>query len=211
MLEFDLEAGEHVVAEAGAMAWMDPCIDVLTSTRGGLLKALKRQVLAGESLFQNTYTARGAGSLTLAPGAAGDVIALPLDGELLLERGAYLAHAGEIDIDAKWGGFKGLLAEGLFLLHAQGRGDLFFDSYGRIEVLDVDGEVTVDNGFAVAWEPSLSYRLTRARKIRSFLFADQLLMRFSGRGRLWVQNRSTPGFANWVHPFRRVQSRKDGD
>lgn len=209
LLEVDLEAGEQVVAESGAMAWMDPAIDVATSTRGGAFKALKRAVLAGESLFQNTFTARSAGTIAFAPGAAGDIVAHPLDGELLLERGAYLAHLGDLDIDAKWGGLKGLFAEGLFVLRVHGRGELFFDAFGRVEVIDVDGEVTVDNGYAVAWEPTLSYRLTRARRIRSFLFSDQLMMSFSGRGRLWVQNRSTPGLANWVHPFRRVKTKND--
>ncbi len=57
----------------------------------------------------------------------------------------------------------------------------------------------------MAWEPSLSYKLTRARKIRSFLFGDQLILRFSGKGRVWVQTRSARVKANWVHPFRPVK------
>ena len=61
----------------------------------------------------------------------------------------------------------------------------------------------------MAWEPSLRYQLTRARRIRSFLFSDQLLLRFSGRGRLWVQSRSPRATANWVHPFRPVKSKSD--
>ncbi|MEM7518912.1 MAG: AIM24 family protein, partial [Planctomycetota bacterium] len=86
-----------------------------------------------------------------------------------------------------------------------GNGSLFFDAYGLIEELDVDGEMIVDNGYAVAWEPTLSWKLTKARKIRSFLFSDQLLIRFSGKGKLWVQSRSPQSFANWIHPFRRQQ------
>jgi len=105
-------------------------------------------------------------------------------------------------LDSKWEGLRGLFNEGLFVLQASGQGKLFFDAYGQIELVEVDGEYVVDNGYAVAWDSSLSYRLTRARKIRSFLFSDQLLLRFSGRGRLWVQSRSPQSLVNFLHPFR---------
>ena len=94
-------------------------------------------------------------------------------------------------------------------LRVTGTGTLFFHAYGDVAQVDVNGEYVVDNGYAVAWEPTLTYRLTRSRRIRSFLFADQLLLRFSGRGRIWVQSRSPRALANWVHPFRRVESKSD--
>jgi uncharacterized protein (AIM24 family) len=103
----------------------------------------------------------------------------------------------------------GRLGEGPFALHATGSGRLFFAGYGAIAAVDVAGEFVVDHGYAVAWEPSLQYRLTRARRIRSFLFADQVLLRFRGHGRLWVQSRSPYAFANWVHPFRPVKPKSD--
>lgn len=210
MLRVELQQGERLVTESGAMAWMDSNINVETSTRGGLLSGLKRKLLSGESFFQNTYSAEGAsGSITLAPGPAGDVVAMELDGELFLEKGAYLASTEDVKCDAKFGGLRGFFNEGLFVLHCTGSGTLFFNAYGEIEEVEVRGTYTVDNGFAVAWDPSLQYRLTRARRIRSFLFSDQLLLSFSGHGRVWVQSRSSSALANWVHPFRRVQQRKD--
>ena len=75
--------------------------------------------------------------------------------------------------------------------------------------IDIDGEYVVDNGYAVAWEPTLTYQLTRGRKIRSFLFSDQLLLRFSGKGRIWLQSRSPRSLAAWVHPFRPVESKSN--
>jgi len=95
----------------------------------------------------------------------------------------------------------------MFVLHVTGEGPMFFHSYGRVDTVEVDGEYIVDNGYAVAWEPSLEYSLTRGKKIRSFLFSDQLLLRFSGRGRVWVQSRSPRSLANWAHPFRPVESK----
>ena len=208
VLEVHLDTGEQVVSEAGAMAWMSDNLTVDTSTRGGALSGLKRSVLSGESFFQNTYTAQGGpGMIGLAPGQPGDIVAYDMDDtELLLEKNAYLASTPDIFCDANFQGLRGLFNEGLFVLTVAGTGTLFFNAYGDIQEIEVDGSYVVDNGHAVAWEPSLDYELTRARRIRSFLFADQLLMRFHGQGRLWVQSRNPRSLANWVYPFRSVRS-----
>ncbi|NQU24280.1 MAG: TIGR00266 family protein [Candidatus Nealsonbacteria bacterium] len=208
VLEVGLRSGESIVAEAGAMAWMEGPVATETSTRGGVLSGLKRKALAGESFFQNTYTAQGGeGKVALAPSSAGDIVAYEMKGaDLFLEKGAYLASTEAIQCDSKFQGLKGLFNEGLFILRATGSGMLFFGGYGDVEAVDVDGEYTIDNGYAVAWEPQLQYRLTKARKIRSFLFSDQLLLSFSGRGKVWVQSRSPVSLANWVWPFRPQKS-----
>ncbi len=210
LLDLRLEQGEKIVSESGAMAWMEGPLEVKTAARGGVMQGLKRRLLSGESFFQNTYTAQGSGArLALAPGPAGDIVPLELDGELLLEKGAYLASDPGVSVDARFDGLRGLFNEGLFVLRCTGRGLLFFNAYGDIQQIDVDGEYRVDNGYAVAWEPSLSYRLTRARRIRSFLFSDQLILHFTGRGKLWVQSRSARSLASWVYPYRRVRRRND--
>lgn len=207
LVDVDLEPGESLVTESGAMSWMEGPLDVKTASRGGVLQGLKRRILSGESFFQNTYTATGPGAhIGIAPGSAGDVIAHTLhDEELFLQRGAYLASETGVRCDAKFDGLRGFFNEGLFILRCVGTGLLFFSAYGDVVELDVDGEYVVDNGYAVAWEPSLSWRLHRARKIRSFLFGDQLMLRFTGRGKLWIQSRSPHSLANFAHPFRRVQ------
>jgi uncharacterized protein (TIGR00266 family) len=208
ILEATLQPGETLVSESGAMAWKDTHVVTETSTRGGVLQGFKRKLFSGESFFQNTWRAEGrAGSIALAPGSSGDIVAHELKGELFLEKGAFLASTEGVRVDAKFDGLKGFFNEGFFVLKCSGEGLLFFNSYGAIKAVDVDGEYVVDNGYAVAWEPGLSYRLTRARKIRSFLFGDQLILRFSGKGRVWIQTRSPRVKANWVHPFRPVQKK----
>ena len=203
-VEVQLDPGERIVAEAGAVSWMTANIQTETGTRGGMLSGLKRKLLTGESFFQNIYTPQGGpGSVTFAPGSAGHIEAHELaNGELLLEKGAYLASTEGVTCDAKFDGLKGFFNEGMFVLRVTGTGTLFFNAYGDIHAVDVDGEYTVDNGFAVAWEPTLQYRLTRGLKIRSFLFSDQLLLRFSGQGRVWLQSRSPRAMASWVYPYR---------
>lgn len=209
-LEVTLTPGDQFVSESGAMAWMDPGVACETASRGGILSGLSRKFLTGESFFQNLYTTTApAARVAFVPGSPGTIVPLELDGTLLLEKSAYLASVPSVTIESKFEGLKGLFAEGMFILRAKGTGLLFFSGYGHVECLEVDGEYIVDNGYAVAWDESLSYTITKARKIRSFLFGDQLLMRFAGKGRLWVQSRSPVSLADWVHPFRSVKSKND--
>jgi len=208
-LEITLSPGEEFVSEAGAMSWMDEGVDVETASRGGVLAGLGRSLLTGESFFQNTYkTTRDAARVTFVAGQPGTIIPVELTGNgLMLEKGAYLASVPGVTIESNFQGLKGLFSEGMFVLRAKGTGLMFFTGYGHVEELDVDGEYIVDNGYAVAWDETLSYTLTKARKIRSFLFGDQILVKYSGRGRLWVQSRSPYSMADFINPFRRIQSK----
>jgi len=130
-------------------------------------------------------------------------------GELLLEKGAYLASTTGITTSSDFQGLRGLFNEGMFILRVSGTGMLFFNAYGDIQEIEIDGSYVVDNGHAVAWEPTLEYRLTRAARIRSFLFSDQIIMEFEGSGKLWVQSRNPRSLSDWVYPFRGVESSND--
>jgi len=211
LIEMNLSEGESVIVEPGSMTWMDTTIKPKTEMKGGFFAGIKRK-FAGESFFLNTYTAEGGlGSIGIAPGYSGDIIVRELNNETLyMERGAYLCHVGNIETSATWEGFSGTFAEGMFGLRVSGTGLLFFGSYGDVQEVEVDGLYTVDNGYAVAWEANLDYSIGRSgRSIRSFLFSDQLICRFNGHGKLWVQTRSPRNLAAWVHPFRRVKSKSD--
>lgn len=213
LLEATLADGETIVAESGAMTWMSGDIRMTTSTRGGVVSGLGRTVLGGESFFQNTFQAEGDGGMVgLAPGQPGDIVAHEMSGgtELYLEKSAYLASEESVNINTNFQGLSGLFNEGLFILRASGRGMLFFNAYGDIEEVEVDGAYRVDNGHAVAWEPTLDYQIIRGgRSIRSFLFSDQLILRFTGHGKLWLQSRNPRSLASWVFPFRPQASRSD--
>jgi uncharacterized protein (TIGR00266 family) len=190
------------------MAWMDTTVECKTAARGGIGASLKRGVLGGESFFQNSYTSASGGQVTLVSGPPGEIRAMEMAGQrLLLERGAYLASGPDVKVDSKFKGLKGLFAEGMFVLQVEGSGPLFFNSYGDVTEVQVEGEYIVDNGFAVAWDASLDYKVTKSgKKVRSFLFGDQLVMKFSGNGRVWTQSRSPRSMASWVFPFRPVKS-----
>ena len=125
-----LAAGETVRAESGAMLAMSPGISMETSTQGGVLKGLKRAVLGGESFFMNTFTAQVDGAeMYVAPSLPGDVVAWPLNGQLFVTSGSYLASSAGVEVDTQWGGGKTFFSsEGLFMLRVAGQGEIVLSS-----------------------------------------------------------------------------------
>jgi uncharacterized protein (TIGR00266 family) len=214
-LKVRLAQGQQVFGEPSAMATKDPGVELKAGLLGGFGRSLGR-AFGGESLIINTFTAKGGpGEITFAPGPAGDLVHHRLaGGRLLLQRGAFVAHGGGVSITGSWQGAKGFFSgEGLVLLQASGEGDLFFNSYGGIIELDVADEYIVDTGYIVAFEDTLSYRVSvlsglRARsQLKSLLFGGEgLVCRFTGRGKLWIQTRTIAPFLRWVHPFRPAKS-----
>ena len=205
LLTVDLEAGEAVRAEAGAMVAHDDGIGVETGASGGLFGSLKRSVLGGESFFQNTFTAETAGSVSLAPPLPGDVVRHDLDDETVyVQSGSYLASVPAIDLDTAFGGAKTFFgSEGLFLLSLTGTGPTFLASYGAIQERELaPGErFTVDTGHIVAFEASATFDVRRVGGLKSTLFSGEgLVCAFEGPGRVWLQSRSQDAFLSWLIP-----------
>jgi uncharacterized protein (TIGR00266 family) len=214
LLELTLGAGEKVVAESGAMVAMGPSVSVETKMRGGFLAAAKRKLLGGESLFQNTFTAReGEQKLYLAPAVEGDVRVRELArGEaFFLQSGNYLAHVGDgLVLDTQWGGVRSFFGGiGFFMLKVVGPGTLFYASYGAIHEVEVSaGGYTCDTGHIVGFSDGLEYRVRPFAGFKGLFFSGEgLVCDFEGRGALFVQTRKAPALAGFLHPFRRVQQR----
>src|SRR5207237_5982213 len=95
-----LEAGEQLVSEAGAMMFISGDVSMDVEMPGGLMGGLKRAVLAGESMFLARYTARGSGAVGICGPFPGSIREHELDGEIICEKHAYLAHHGEVAIES---------------------------------------------------------------------------------------------------------------
>lgn len=209
------QPGEKVVAESGAMVSMSAGVQMETSMRGGVLSSLKRKVLGGESLFQNTYTSTAAGQEVLfAPGPEGDLQHKTLaPGEVFfLQSGNYLCHTGDLNLDTKWGGVKSFFGGvGFFMLKLTGPGEIFFNSYGALHAVDVGpGGYTIDTGHIVGFTEGLDYQVTAFRGFKGLFFSGEgLIARFNGNGRVWMQTRNAPSLAGFLEPYRRVQRSSD--
>jgi len=212
-----LERGEQILAESGAMVSMSPTIKLEAKmSGGGVLGALKSAV-GGESMFRTTFTAEsGPGEITFAPSALGDIMAVELTGtKFFVQPGSYLAGDTGLNISVQ-GSVRGMLSgEGLFLLTVQGSGLLLLSSFGAIHAKELGPgeEYIVDTGHIVAFESSVDYRLEKATgksqgvggflkgMVQSALSGEGFVCRYRGPGRIYIQTRQLPGFAQQLIPF----------
>ena len=106
-VEVELDPQETVIAEAGAMMFMEDGIDFVTKMGDGSnpnqgfmnkLVSVGKRALTGESLFMTHFTNQGKTTSKVAFGAPypGKIIAIDLDetdGELICQRDSFLAAA----------------------------------------------------------------------------------------------------------------------
>jgi uncharacterized protein (TIGR00266 family) len=206
-LAITLDPEQSIICESGAMAAMDSDLDMDTKMMGGFLPALWRKMVAGESLLSGVYTSKRQGSrLWLSPPIPGAIVAYQMDGKtLMLTSGSFLACESGVHLGTKFGGLRAMFSgEGMFFIEASGSGKLWFNSYGSIIEKEVDGDFIVDTGHVVAWEPSLQWTITGMGNLFSTLFSGEgLVIKYSGRGKVWLQSRSMSGLASWLSGYCR--------
>jgi len=198
----NLRAGETLIAESDAMASMSSSIDMRARMAGSFFSSLARRVFGGESFFVNEFTSQSQGELVLTQTYPGDITQVRLNGTgLFLQPGAFLACEPGVKLSVGWAGFTSLIArEGLFRLYASGAGSLWFGAYGGITEKEVDGELVVDSGHLVAYEPTLSLSLSMAAGLFSSMFSGEgLVTRVRGRGKIYLQSRSLDSLATWTN------------
>lgn len=204
--EVVLDPDERLLTESGAMGWVDPDLSLRAAVPGGLLAGLARRILTRESFFLGEYRGPRGGRIGLAPALPGAVVHHRLDGSrLTLTRGSFLASSAGIRTRARFGGLRGLFSgEGAFLIEVEGTGDLLFNAYGAIVCRELDGELLVDTGHLVGFEGGVDYAIAGLGGLKStFLSGEGLVLRFRGRGRLWLQSRTLAGTAGWLTPYLR--------
>lgn len=203
-----LQAGEQLTAEGGAMIAMSSDVAMQTSTykknSGGIMKGLKR-MLSGESFFINHYTAGSSGGeVFLAPALSGDMFVHQLDNSgLIVQSGSYLASEPDVEIDFNWQGMKSLFSgESLFWLNINGSGKVILNAYGAIYPVEIDGEYIVDTGHIVAFEKGLKFSISKVGKswFSSFLGGEGFVCRFRGKGTVWCQSHNPGSFGASIGP-----------
>lgn len=217
-VEIQLDPSEAVVAEAGAMMFMDDGIALETifgdgsqqnsGFMGALLGAGKR-VLTGESLFMTVFLNQGSGRRTVAFGAPYPGKILPvhlreLGGELIAQKNSFLCAAKGVSVGIA---FQRRLGAGLFggegfiMQRLQGDGLAFLHASGTLyeRTLQPGETLRVDTGCLVALQPSVDYDIEYVGGIKNALFGGEGLFfaRLRGPGKIWLQSL----------PFSRLASR----
>lgn len=208
MVEVELDPGETVIAEAGAMNYMHDGItfdtkmgdgtDADEGIMGKLLNVGKR-VLTKESIFMTHFTNNGHGKSRVAfaapyPGKILPVNLANLGGDLICQREAFLCAAYgtklSIAFQKKLGaGFFG--GEGFILQKIQGDGMAFIHAGGTVVQKELRGDtMRIDTGCVVAFDSSIDYDIERAGNLKSMFFGGEglALATLRGEGTVWLQS-----------------------
>ena len=219
-VEIELDPGEGVRAEAGAMMYMEDGIEMQTSTGGGIFQGFKR-MLTGESFFITTFLNNSRGKSHVAYGAPypGKIIPLDLDKlerEFLCQKDSFLCAARGIEIDIAFtrkigaGLFGG---EGFILQRLSGEGLAFVHAGGTIikKELGVNESVRVDTGCLVAFAPTVNYDIQFIGGFKNALFGGEgvFLARLTGPGLVYLQSLPFSRLADRIVAASRFQQRDE--
>lgn len=208
-VEIELDPSESVIAEAGAMMYKDPAIQMETIFGDGsqgsqgffakLVGAGKR-LLTGESLFMTVFTHTGAGKARVAfaapfPGGVIPVALPSVGGTLICQKDSFLCAAKGVSISVHFqrkiltGLFGG---EGFIMQKLEGDGLVFVHAGGTVVERELAPGQTlqVDTGCVVAFEPSVDFDVEQAGGVKTMLFGGEGLFfaRLRGPGKVWLQS-----------------------
>jgi len=230
-VEIMLDPQETIVAEAGAMMYMDSAIKMETIFGDGSGKAagdLKsklfsagKRVLTGESLFMTAFTNLGSDKkcVSFAAPYPGRVVVFDLTdfgGTLLCQKDAFLCAAKGISIGIAFqkkigvGLFGG---EGFIMQKLEGDGLTFMHAGGCIIKKELArGEtLQLDTGCLVALTQTVNYDIQFAGDIKSALFGGEglVLATLTGPGTVWLQSLPFSRLANRIYSASRAGKSKD--
>lgn len=208
MVIIELDNGETVIAEAGAMCYMDEGItfeakmgDGSNPQQGffGKIATAAGRMFTGESIFMTHFTnaAPGKKHVSFAAPYPGKIIPMnmaELGTEITCQKDAFLAAALgtkiSITFNKKLG--TGLFGgEGFILQKIQGDGMAFVHAGGTIIERPLNGEtLLVDTGCLVAFTQGIEYDIQRAGNLKSMFLGGEglFLARLRGTGVVWLQS-----------------------
>ena len=230
VLEIELDPNETVIAEAGAMVYMEDGIDFQTKmgdgsnpSQGflGKLVSAGSRLITGESLFMTHFTHRGHGKSRVAFSAPYPGTILPVDlsttrnNSLITQKDAFLAAALgtklSIHFNQRLGsGFFG--GEGFILQRMQGDGRAFIHAGGTVVEKHLNNEtLRVDTGCVVAFEEGIDFSVQRAGGLKSMIFGGEglFLATLRGTGRVWLQSMPVKKLIEALMP-RGENAKKEG-
>ncbi len=208
VVEVELDRGETIIAEAGAMNWMEDDIvyeakmgDGSKSDEGlmGKLLSAGKRALSGESLFLThfTNTSNSKRRVAFAAPYPGHIIPIDLgqmDGELLCQKDAFLCAALGTELSIAFtrklgAGFFG--GEGFILQHLRGDGMAFVHAGGSVIKKELNNEtLRVDTGCLVGFSSSVDYEIEMTKGLKSMFFSGEglFLATLRGTGIVYLQS-----------------------
>lgn len=219
IVEVELDPQEKVIAEAGAMNYMEDGItfetkmgDGATPSSGfmGAMMNVGKRVLTGESIFLTHFENQGQGKRRVAFAAPYPGKILPIDmaamgEELICQKDAFLCAAfgttTDIAFQKRLGvGFFG--GEGFILQRLRGDGMAFVHIGGTVikRELQAGETLRVDTGCIAAFTSGVDYNIERAGNLKSMVFGGEglFLATLRGPGTVYLQSLPFSRLANRV-------------
>ena len=201
-----LEDGEQMITERGSMVWQTP--NIRMETTGGGIGKMFSKALSGESMFQNVYTARGAGTIAFGSSFPGRIIPLEIapGREMVLQKRAFLASESGVELGIHFSkklgaGFFG--GEGFIMQKLSGRGTAFVEIDGdMIEQTLAPGEqLVVDTGNVAGFTPGVTMEIRQVAGLKNKLLGGEGFFNtlLTGPGTVWLQTMPISGVAAVIH------------
>lgn len=206
----ELEAGDTMITESGAMSWMTPNMNMETTSGGGLGKVFSR-AFSGESLFLNRYTAKGgSGTIAFASSFPGSIRAFEIGPgqEIIAQKSAFLAGTAGVDLSIYFqkrlgAGFFG--GEGFIMQKLSGNGLVFleFDGYVKEYELEAGQQMVIDTGYLAAMTGSCQMEIKTVPGIKNKFFGGEGFFNtvITGPGKIWLQSMPVSQIASVLSPY----------
>ena len=204
-----LEHGEQMITERGSMVWMSSNMQM--ETRGGGLGKMFAKAFAGESMFQNIYTAVGGpGMITFGSSFPGQIKAVRIapGQEMILQKSAFLAAEAGVELSIHFrknlgvGLFGG---EGFIMQRLSGSGIAFVEIDGELIEYDLrPGEqLVVDTGNVAGFTPGVQMEIRQVPGMKNKLLGGEGLFNtvLTGPGRVWLQTMPICNVAASIRPY----------
>ncbi len=207
-IEIELDPNETVIAEAGAMVYMEQGItfetrmgDGASPDRGMMDKLIQAgsRLITGESLFLTHFTNRGSVLSRVAfaapyPGTIIPVDLSQMNNRLIVQKDGFLCAAFgtklSVTLNRKLGA--GLIGgEGFILEKVEGDGKVFIHAGGTVIEKQLNNEtLRIDTGCIVAYEPTLDFDIETTGSLKTMVFGGEgiFLATMRGTGRVWLQS-----------------------
>jgi uncharacterized protein (TIGR00266 family) len=229
-VEVELDPNETVIAEAGAMVYMEKGItfdvkmgdgsDANQGVMGKLFQAGSR-LLTGESLFLTHFTNHGYGKSRVAFAAPYPGTIIPVDlktvrNTLVVQKDGFLCAAFgtklSVMLNQKIG--SGLFGgEGFILEKIEGDGKVFIHAGGTVIERQLNNEtLRIDTGCVVAFEPTLNFDIEATGSLKTMVFGGEgvFLATMSGTGRVWLQSMPIRKLIRALAPYGRNRGKEAG-
>ena len=204
-----LEAGEQMITERGSMSWMSPNMEMETNA-GGIGKALGR-MFSGESLFRNTYTARGGvGTIAFASSFPGSIVPFEITPgrELIVQKSGFLASENTVELSVHiqkrlGAGFFG--GEGFIMQKLSGHGTAFVEFDGAVMEYDLAAgqSIVLDTGYLAAMDATCNMEIRQVPGLKNKLLGGEGFFNtvVTGPGKVYIQTMPINKVAGALIPY----------